>query len=162
MIFGFDEHRGKVDVGAMLTQLQTNFQNNVNSLYNAFVAKGVTPSARTVGALVTAVTTLYNKARNDGVKIIKFEASLNANGINFFDGGVDYTKQTIYSIKQTSRNTDLWFGYYEGLAPNRTWVTVATVQKNVEFVIPSNWTQAYLLIPSSGEPRCDFEIKTKP
>ena len=95
MIFGFDEHKGKVNVGAMLTQLQTNFQNNVNSLYdafvsagttptaktpaalvtavstmintiyNAFVAKGVTPAAKTVSALVTAVTTMYNKGVTD-------------------------------------------------------------------------------------------------
>lgn len=65
MANAFNDDKGKVDINAVLNTLETNYQNNVNTVYNAFVNKGVTPTAKTPSALATAVTTTYNKGTTD-------------------------------------------------------------------------------------------------
>jgi hypothetical protein len=132
MIFGFDEHKGKVDVGAMLTQLQTNFQNNVNSLYNAFVAKGVTPAAKTVSALVTAVTSLYDAGvaatkKGDAVagNVLngKYFTS-NSAGVNIKGTMANYSgnnRQTVIPAAGTgNQQLPLSGGYHDSVIVNRT------------------------------------------
>lgn len=44
----------------------TSFSGSLSNLYNAFVAKGVTPSAKTLDACTTAVNTLYTTAYDSG------------------------------------------------------------------------------------------------
>lgn len=50
---------------ASLNSKITSFQTGVNSLYNAFVAKGVTPSAKTLAAMASAVNAVYNAGANN-------------------------------------------------------------------------------------------------
>ena len=52
-------------VRAAITALQTSFQDGVDTIYNAFVGKGVIPTASTPSALATAVGTTYNKGVKD-------------------------------------------------------------------------------------------------
>lgn len=44
----------------------TSFSGSLSDLYNAFVAKGVTPSSKTLSACVDAVDELYNSGFNAG------------------------------------------------------------------------------------------------
>lgn len=148
MIFGFDEHKGKVDVGAMLTQLQTNFQDNVNTLYNAFVAKGVTPAAKTVSAIVTAVTTLYNKGVTDAqaiswTEVLDFTAAcLIESGA--FATGMSYSVidlTNVVSAKCTSissigSGTNTY--RYEFLNSSKTSISSGSFTNGTTFSIPSN------------------------
>ena len=55
MANAFNNDKGKVDIDAVLSGLQTNYQNNVNSIYNAIVNNGITPTAKTPAACATGI-----------------------------------------------------------------------------------------------------------
>lgn len=85
MVYAYNEEKGKVDIDAILNGLQTNYQNNVNTIYNAFVNKGVTPTAKTPTALSTAVNTTYNKGVTDA-QAITWTETLVAQVYRLFSG----------------------------------------------------------------------------
>lgn len=64
MAYIFDEHKGKQDfetvIKPKLDALKTTFQDNVNSMYNALVGKGKTPTAKTPAAISTAITNIFD------------------------------------------------------------------------------------------------------
>lgn len=143
MIFGFDEHKGKVDVGAMLTQLQTNFQNNVNTLYNAFVAKGVTPAAKTVSAIVTAVTTLYNKGVTDA-QAVEWENNVLTSALYNNESTITSTKASVtlectnmVSIRNSSNlpGTGSNYIFYDA---NGNTISSGNISSTTPIAVPSN------------------------
>jgi hypothetical protein len=54
------------DITALRTSLQTSFQDGVDTIRNAFVAKGVTPTASTPSGLATAVEDTYDEGKRVG------------------------------------------------------------------------------------------------
>lgn len=55
MIYGFNDDKTKVDVEAVLAGLESTYQSNVNTIYNAVVNNGVTPTAKTPAAIATGI-----------------------------------------------------------------------------------------------------------
>lgn len=55
MIYGFNDDKTKVDVEAILAGLESTYQSNVNTIYNAVVNNGVTPTAKTPAAIATGI-----------------------------------------------------------------------------------------------------------
>lgn len=72
MVYGFDENKGKVDIDAILDELETNYQGNIDTLYNAIVAKGVTPASKSPADIAASITDVYNKAQSN-CSIIKYD-----------------------------------------------------------------------------------------
>ena len=66
-IFGNDKE--KVDFAAaiqeILDPLEENYQANINTMYDAFVAQGVTPADKTPAGLANAVASVRTKGRSD-------------------------------------------------------------------------------------------------
>lgn len=62
MAFLFNEDKTKLDfdkaVQAIITPLQTAFQNNINTIYNAVKSAGVTPSDKSPSNIATAISNL--------------------------------------------------------------------------------------------------------
>ena len=50
----------------MLNSKLTSFQTGVDTLYNQYVSKGVTPSGKTLAAITSATDSLYNTAYANG------------------------------------------------------------------------------------------------
>ena len=51
-------------VKAKITEMQTTFQDGVDTIYNAIVAEGVTPSSSTPEACATGIADIYNAAQS--------------------------------------------------------------------------------------------------
>lgn len=58
MANAFNDDKGKVDISAVLNTLETNYQNNINTIYNALVNNGVTPTAKTPAAIATGINAI--------------------------------------------------------------------------------------------------------
>ena len=86
MAYAFNEDKGKVDIDAILNGLQTNYQNNVNTIYNAIVNAGITPTAKTPAACSTGIgniiNTIYNAIVAVGVTPTAKTTSACTTGIN--------------------------------------------------------------------------------
>lgn len=81
----------------------TSFTGSLSNLYNAFVSKGVTPSAKTLDACTAAVSTLYSSAYSvgyaNGIKPITMylEGSGGEYQISRGDGSVKFTVPSGYT-----------------------------------------------------------------
>ena len=64
MVYGFDEYKGKVDIDAILDELETNYQGNIDTLYNAIVAEGVTPASKSPADIAASITDVYDTGYN--------------------------------------------------------------------------------------------------
>lgn len=101
-----------------ITALRTSFQSGVDTIRNAFMAKGVTPSASTPSALATAVDTAYETGRSlgdsegytrgyaqgleDGQHIVKLGSGTSYN-VSSYKGYKNFTKDNfIVKIKSVS------------------------------------------------------------
>lgn len=65
MVYGFNENKGKVDIDAILDELEANYQGNIDTLYNAIVAKGVTPASKSPADIAASIVDVYNKAQSN-------------------------------------------------------------------------------------------------
>lgn len=74
MAYLFGDEKQKVDfdsaMQSILSPLETTYQSNINTIYNALVAQGVTPSSKLPSDIATAISTLatnkYNSGRTQG------------------------------------------------------------------------------------------------
>ncbi len=102
----FDENKGKQDFEALITPkldaLKTTFQGYVNSIYDALVGKGKTPTAKTPAAISTAITNIfddvYTKFVNQGTTPSAKTVSGMSNAVdtlatNKYNAGVSATKK---------------------------------------------------------------------
>lgn len=65
MAHGFDDNKGKVDLNAIFDELETNYQANINTMYDACDSAGVTPTAKTPEAVATAIAGIKTKYESD-------------------------------------------------------------------------------------------------
>ena len=65
MAFAFNDDKGKSDITATLNELKTNFQNSINTIYDAIIKSGVTPTAKTPAACIAGINTARNKTKFD-------------------------------------------------------------------------------------------------
>jgi len=70
MAHGFDDNKGKVDLNAIFDELETNYQANINTMYNACVAEGVTPTAKTPTAIAQAIATIRGGGNATAAQIL--------------------------------------------------------------------------------------------
>lgn len=105
MAHGFDDNKGKVDLDTIFNELETNYQSNINTLYNKLVSLGSTPADKTPTGIANAIQaindSIYNKLVSLGqTPTGKIVANLNA-GIQAltektwyfnrtYDGSTDY------------------------------------------------------------------------
>ena len=66
MSYGFDDNKGKVPIEPILNQLETNYQNNVNTIYNAITAQGTTPAGKSPQQIATAIGSMATSKFNGG------------------------------------------------------------------------------------------------
>lgn len=59
----------QVDVEQQVTEMKQSFQNGVDTIYDAVVAEGVTPSASTPSAIASAVGSVYDKGKSDAESV---------------------------------------------------------------------------------------------
>ena len=68
MPYLFNDDKSKVQLNTVLnpilTELEQNYQANVNTMYNACVNAGVTPTAKTPAAIATAIAGVKTKYQN--------------------------------------------------------------------------------------------------
>ena len=69
MIYGFNDDKEKVDIQNLLDTLEANYQNNVNTIYNAIVSAGITPTAKTPVAIKTGIDNII-KAIYDALSTV--------------------------------------------------------------------------------------------
>lgn len=86
MSYGFDDNKGKVPIEPILNQLQINYQNNVNTIYNAITAQGTTPAGKTPAQIADGISTMatakYNSGYSQGymdARNVNWEQSLSFN-----------------------------------------------------------------------------------
>lgn len=66
MTYGFDDNKGKVDIDAILSNLQTTYQGNINTIYNAITAQGTTPAGKSPSQLAAGISTMATAKYNAG------------------------------------------------------------------------------------------------
>lgn len=66
MTYGFDDNKGKVDIDAILSNLQTTYQGNINTIYNAITAQGTTPAGKSPQQLASGISTMATAKYNSG------------------------------------------------------------------------------------------------
>lgn len=66
MAYAFDENLGKVQIQPILDQLETNYQANINKVYNAIVSQGTNPAGRTPDQIVAAINTMASAKYSSG------------------------------------------------------------------------------------------------
>lgn len=106
MSFLFDSNKSKVDFDAAITPklnaLKDTFQGYVNSMYNALVGKGKTPTAKTPIAISTAITNIfdeiYTKFVNQGTTpsaktVIEMSHAVDSLATAKYNAGVSDTKK---------------------------------------------------------------------
>lgn len=81
-----------------VTSLQNSFQAGVDLIYDAFIAKDVTPSASTPSALAAAVNDVYEEGYNS------FQSGLNSIANAFISAGVTPTKSGDYYTLSDFKN----------------------------------------------------------
>lgn len=92
MAYCFDEHGQRVDLDQIFSNLQTNYQNNINTIYNAIVAQGITPSDKSPSAIATAIAAVRAAGQAD-VRTDRLEAVIERGG----DISNPWIKLTIYN-----------------------------------------------------------------
>lgn len=103
MIYGFDEYKGKVDIDAILDELETNYQGNIDTLYNAIVAKGVTPASKSPANIAAAIADVYDTGYN-AAQSITWSQTLSAN-LYGYSGSFISSGSAVYSLKNVTSFT---------------------------------------------------------
>ena len=113
MAYIFDEHKGKQDFETMikpkLDALKTTFQDNVNSMYNALVGKGKTPTAKTPAAISTAITNIFDDVYT---KFVNQGTTPSAKTVSGMSSAVDALATAKYNAGNTA-------GYNSGVAATK-------------------------------------------
>ena len=109
----FDGKKGKQDFEALITPkleaLKTTFQDNVNSMYNALVGKGKTPTAKTPAAISTAITNIFDDVYT---KFVNQGTTPSAKTVSGMSSAVD----SLATAKYNAGKTD---GYNNGVAATK-------------------------------------------
>lgn len=127
MIYGFDETKAKVNLDAIFDQLETNYQNNVNTIYNALVSNGVTPTAKTPAAIVTAI----NSVRSGG----------NATAAQILSTKTAYVNKSLVTGSMTNRGA--WTGTGTPTGNNTAKVTIPAGYHNGSGYVTANGATSY-------------------
>lgn len=157
MVYGFDDNKAKVNINSILSGLETNYQNNVNTVYNAVVNNGVTPTAKTPSAIVTGINNirsggnaaaseiLANKTAYSG-KTLRTGSMANYSGSN---------RRTVTPTGGTgNEQLSLAAGYHDSVIVNRT----APYNAGVAAQKAITWDE-YFVAQSSGY--CSLRIDTR-
>ena len=127
MIYGFDETKAKVNLDTIFDQLETNYQNNVNTIYNALVSNGVTPTAKTPAAIVTAI----NSVRSGG----------NATAAQILSTKTAYVNKSLVTGSMTNRGA--WTGTGTPTGNNTAKVTIPAGYHNGSGDVTANGATSY-------------------
>lgn len=109
MIYGFDENKGKVDIDAILDELETNFQGNIDTLYNAIVAKGVTPASKSPADIAASIVDVYDTGY-DAAQSITWSQTLQVS-LYGYTSGIKYASSAQFSLKNVTSFTVATAGY---------------------------------------------------
>lgn len=121
MAYIFDEHKGKRDfeelIKSKLDALKTTFQDNVNSMYNALVGKGKTPTAKTPTAISTAITNIFDDVYT---KFVNQGTTPSAKTVSGMSSAVDALATAKYNAGNTAGyNSGKTDGYNNGVAATK-------------------------------------------
>lgn len=120
MSFLFDNDKSKVDFDAAITPklnaLKDTFQGYVNSMYNALVGKGKTPTAKTPIAISTAITNIFDEIYT---KFVNQGTTPSAKTVT----GISHAVDSLTTAKYNSGHTA---GYNSGYsaAQSVTWTSM--------------------------------------
>ena len=127
MAYAFDDDKGKVNISDVLNTLETNYQNNINSIYNALVNNGVTPTAKTPAAIVAAI----NGVRSGGT----------AANTEILNTKTAYVNKSL--VTGTMANKGAWTGTGTPTGNNSVNVTVPAGYHNGSGYVTANGATSY-------------------
>lgn len=136
MAHAFDENKGKVDLDAIFRDLKTNYQNNVNTMYNACDSAGVTPTAKTPAAIATAIGAI-------GVRSFTIDIGFNEYGSNDINMLIDDLADNFKSITVEIPSGVTFQIGYTTVAPTYSWNTIASATNGQTITISKSWKTQY-------------------
>lgn len=164
MIYGFNDDKEKVDIQNLLDTLQANFQNNVNTVYNAVVNNGVTPTAKTPSAIVTGINNIRSGGNASASEILANKTAYS--GKTLRTGSMaNYSGSNRRTVTPTggtgNEQLSLASGYHDSVIVNRT----APYNAGKAAAEAVTWTETLLAsayrVSGSGILDLDFYIPYK-
>lgn len=161
MAYAFNEDKGKVDIDAILNGLQTNYQNNINTIYNALVNNGVTPTAKTPAAIATAINNIRSGGNATAAQILATRTAI-VNKQTVTGSMANYSgsnRRTVTPSGGTgNEQLSLSAGYHDSVIVNRTNPYNTGYNAGVAAQKAVSWTEDFYLSVSQENSRSEAEF----